>query len=116
LFDVRVTRKTKNYLYVKALNNANITSQRHVNLPRKKLRIETLSQKDKEDILFCIKENFVYVAMSFVRNAQDIRDLRNFLYDHGASHLKIIAKIETQEAIDNVSEIIRVSDAIMVAR
>lgn len=54
--------------------------------------------------------------MSFVRNAQDVRDLRNYLYDNGASHLQIIAKIETQEAVDNISEIIRASDAIMVAR
>lgn len=116
LFDVKVVRKTKNYIYVKALNSATVTSQRHVNLPRKKLRLPTLSTKDKEDVLFCIQENFVYVAMSFVRNAQDVRDLRNFLYDHGASHLKIIAKIETQESIDNISEIIRVSDAVMIAR
>jgi pyruvate kinase len=116
LFDVKIIKKTKNFLYVKALANATLTSQRHINLPRKKLRLPTLSDKDKEDIKFCIKENFRYVAMSFVRNAQDIRDLRNFLYDNGASHLKIIAKIETQEAVDNISEITRVSDAVMVAR
>ncbi len=116
LFDVKVIRKTKNYLYVEAMDNWILTSQRHVNLPRKKLKLPTLSQKDKEDVLFCIKENFIYVAMSFVRNADDIRELRNFLYDNGASHLKIIAKIETQEAVDNISEITRVSDAIMVAR
>ncbi len=116
LFDVKVTRKTKNYLYVEAMDNWILTSQRHINLPRKKLRLPTLSQKDKADVKFCIKENFRYVAMSFVRNADDIRELRNFLYDNGASHLKIIAKIETQEAVDNISEITRVSDAIMVAR
>lgn len=116
LFDVEVVRKTKNYLYVKALSNAIVGSQRHINLPRKKLRLPTLSDKDKQDISFCIKENFRYVAMSFVRNAEDIRELRNYLYDHGASHLQIIAKIETQEAVDNISEIIRASDAIMVAR
>ncbi|HRX63685.1 MAG TPA: pyruvate kinase [Candidatus Absconditabacterales bacterium] len=116
LFDVQVVRKTKNYLYVKSLQDGVLTSQRHVNLPRKKLKLKALSKKDKEDILFCIEQNFAYVAMSFVKTAQDIRDLRNFLYDHGASHLKIIAKIETQDAIDNISEIIRVSDAVMVAR
>jgi len=116
LFDVKVIRKTKNYLYVQALSDAVLTSQRHINLPRKKLKLPTLSEQDKQDVKFCIKENFRYVAMSFVRNADDIRELRNLLYDNGAAHLKIIAKIETQEAVDNISEIIRVSDAIMVAR
>lgn len=116
LFDVRVVRTTKNYLYVQSLSDGIISSQRHINLPRKKLKIATLSDQDREDIKFCIKENFRYVAMSFVRNAEDINDLRNFLYDNGASHLQIIAKIETQEAVDNISEIIRASDAIMIAR
>ncbi len=116
LFDVKVVRKTKKYLYVEAMDNGVLTSQKHINLPRKKLRLPTLSKEDKDDVKFCIKQNFRYVAMSFVRTADDIRELRNFLYDNGASHLKIIAKIETQEAVDNISEITRVSDAIMVAR
>jgi pyruvate kinase len=113
---VKVVRKTKNYLYVQAMSDAILTSQRHINLPRKKLKLPTLSDQDKQDVKFCIKENFRYVAMSFVGNADDIRELRNLLYDNSAAHLKIIAKIETQEAVDNISEIIRVSDAIMVAR
>lgn len=116
LFDVRVTKKTKNYLYVKALSDATIWSHRHINLPRKRLKLPTLSEKDFDNIKFCIKENFHYIAISFVRTAEDVRQLRNFLYDNGAAHLKIISKIETQEAVDNISDIIRVSDAIMVAR
>ena len=116
MFDIKVIKKYKDYIIWQALNTATIGSRRHVNIPLLKIKLPGFTEKDKEDILFGIKKNIAYVSLSFVRNAEDILELREFLYKNSAAHVKIIAKIENQEWLDNISDIIRVSDAIMVAR
>jgi pyruvate kinase len=116
LFDVKVIKKHKEHIIWQAMNKATIGSKRHVNIPWIRVKLPWLTEKDKEDILFWIVRNISYVALSFTRKAEDILELREFLYKNNGAHIKIIAKIENQEWIDNVSEIIRVSDAIMVAR
>ena len=78
--------------------------------------MEYLSEDDKADIIFGIKNDIDYVAASFVRNGADVYKLRRFLAEHGASHIKIIAKIENEEGIRNFGEILKMSDGIMVAR
>ncbi len=88
---------------------------RGVNVPGASLSISSLTDKDKADIEFGIKNKVDYVALSFVRRAEDIRELRAIL-DKAASHAHIIAKIETPEALNNIDEILEVSDGIMVAR
>jgi len=116
LFDIKVVKKYKDHIIWQALNKATVGSTRHVNIPWLKIKLPGFTEKDKEDILFGIKRNISYVSLSFVRNAEDILELREFLYKNNAAHVKIIAKIENQEWLDNISDIIRVSDAIMVAR
>jgi pyruvate kinase len=116
LFDIKVIRKHKDHIIWQALNTATIWSKRHVNLPWVDVKLPWLTEKDKEDILFGIVHNISYVALSFARRAEDVQELREFLYRNNGSHLKIIAKIENQQWIDNISEIIRVSDAVMIAR
>ncbi len=88
---------------------------RGVNVPGASLSISSLTDKDKADIEFGIKNKVDYVALSFVRRAEDIRELRAIL-DKAKSHAHIIAKIETPEALSNIDEILEVSDGIMVAR
>ena len=116
LLDIIVTKKWKDYLIGTAENEAEITSKRHVNLPWVPIRLPWLTDKDKDDIMFAIDHNMTYVALSFARKESDLQELREFLYKNWWAHMKIIAKIENQEWIDNVAGIIRASDAIMVAR
>ena len=116
LFDVEVLEKYENYVLVKAKNNAVIWSKRHINLPWIRLKLPWITEKDKEDILFWINNGFDFIAASFIRNKENIDEVRQFLQANNAAHIKIISKIENQEAIDNMDEIIENSDWVMVAR
>lgn len=115
LFDVEVLEKGTDYLVVKAWNNFTVWSKRHINLPGVHSRLPGLTAKDKENIAFAIKEWFNYIALSFARTGKDMDELRALLGEN-SSQIKIIAKIENQEWIDNIDEIIDASDMIMVAR
>lgn len=90
-------------------------SRKSVSIPQANVDVPTLMPKDKEDIAFAVKENFEFVALSFVRNATDIATLRALLKKLGG-HQAIIAKIETLKSIENMDEIVEASDGIMVAR
>jgi pyruvate kinase len=74
-----------------------------------------VSQRDRDDILFGIEQGFDFVAASFVRTAADVRELRQIL-DQAGSHMRIIAKIENREGVNNLADILAVADGIMVAR
>ncbi|MFT7557849.1 MAG: pyruvate kinase [Planctomycetota bacterium] len=86
-----------------------------VNIPGAKLSVQSLTKKDKEDVLFGIKEKVDFIALSFVKTAKDVRDLRNILRKHKCK-AHIIAKIETVEAMENIDSIIKEANGIMVAR
>lgn len=116
LFDVEVIEKTSDYINVVALNSCLIGSRRHVNLPGVKLRLPGITDQDKKDVLFSIEEGYDFIAMSFVRNRSNVEELRTLLAEHDASHIKIISKIENQEGIENLDEVIVASDGVMVAR
>ena len=116
LFDVLVKEKKQDHLVVEALHSISIKQRRHVNLPGVKLRLPGLIDQDKKDTLFAIEHNFDYIAMSFVRSKENIQELRDLLSAHQASHIQIISKIENQEALDNLEEIVTHSDGVMVAR
>lgn len=116
LLDVTVVAKNADSLTVRAENDAVIGSKRHVNLPDTKIRLPGVTDKDREDILFGISEGMDFVAMSFVRTAENVAELRSLLAENGASHVKIIAKIENREGVDNLHEILEASDGVMVAR
>jgi pyruvate kinase len=81
-----------------------------------KLKLPGITPKDKEDVLFAIENDYDFIAMSFVRNKENIQELRDILKEHSATHIKIISKIENQEAIENLEEIVAHSDGVMVAR
>jgi len=99
----------------KVIVGGSISSRRGVNMPDANLSISALTPKDKKDVIFCAKHGVDYFALSFVRTKKDVEELRKYLIQN-KSKAKIIAKIETPEAVENIDEIIGVSDAIMVAR
>lgn len=99
-----------------ALNTGKLGSRKTVNVPGLKLKLPALSQKDIDDITKGIEAGFDFIAASFVRNAQDVKLIRKVLDENGGKDIKIISKIENQEGIDNLDEIIEISDGIMVAR
>lgn len=97
------------------LTGGSINGRRGVNIPGAYLKISSLTSKDKEDVKFGIKNDVDFIALSFVRKASDVLELKEILKKYN-SNIKIIAKIETEEALENLDEIIKVSDGIMVAR
>lgn len=116
LCSVEVVEVLPDAILAKVWATATLGSKRHINLPGVRLKLPWITQKDKEDVLFAIENDFDFIAMSFVRNKENILELREFLSEHNASHIKIISKIENQEAIENLEEIVKYSDGVMVAR
>lgn len=100
----------------KVMNGAEIKGRRGVNLPDSDLSISALTAKDKKDIEFGVKNNVDYVAFSFVRKASEAQELRDILNKKGMKTTKIIAKIETPQALKNFDEILEIVDGVMVAR
>ena len=116
LCNVVVKEKFENYLVWEILNNCVIWNRRHINLPGVKLKLPWITEKDKQDVMYAIENNFDFIAMSFVRNKENIQELRDFLKAHNAEHIKIISKVENQEAVENLDEIVKFSDWVMAAR
>ena len=99
-----------------AMNTGLLGGRKTVNVPGLSLELPAISEKDREDILNGIKADFDFIAASFVRRASDVQEIRKLLDENGGEEIKIISKIESQEGIDNIDEIIEASDGIMVAR
>ena len=98
-------------------NNCEIGERKNMNLPGVKVELPTFTEKDVKDIVeFGIKRKVEFIAASFIRKADDVRNLRKLLADNGGQQIKIISKIENQEGLENYEEILRETDAIMVAR
>ncbi len=106
---------TKNEIKCKIIIGGETKGRRGVNIPGAYLKISSLTDKDKKDLNFGATQDVDYIALSFVRKASDIKELRKFLKNK-KSDTGIIAKIETKEAIENLDEIIKEADAVMVAR
>ena len=116
LFKARVIEKNEGELICEALNSHKITSLRHLNLPGTRIKLPGITLSDKVDIEFGIKNNYDFIALSFVRNKENIDELKEFLKEKGGEGIKIISKIESEEALENIDEIIDASDGIMIAR
>lgn len=93
-----------------------VSNRKGVNIPNKSLDLEYISEADRSDILFGIDMDVDYVAASFVRSGDDVRELRNLLNENGGNSIKIISKIENTEGINNFKDILELSDGIMIAR
>lgn len=103
-------------VYMKAVNSGELSNRKGVNLPSVKVNLPTLTEKDIEDLIFGIENDVDFIAASFIRSAKDVLEIRKILESNGGDDIKIISKIENLEGVQNIDEIIDVSDGIMVAR
>ena len=115
LIELEVVKVDGTEIVCTVINGGELGEKKGVNVPNVKIKLPALTEKDKEDIRFGIKQGFDFIAASFVRTADCIREIKEML-DAEGSAIKVIAKIENAEGIENLDEIIAVADGIMVAR
>lgn len=113
--ELKVVEKHDDYLLCEVENEATLGSRKSVNVPGVRINLPSLTEKDKKNILYAIEKDIDFIAHSFVRNKQDVLDIQKILDEHNSS-IKIIAKIENQEGVDNIDEILEVAYGVMVAR
>lgn len=113
--DMKVQSKTDDYLVCVAKNEGVLGSRKSVNVPGVRINLPSLTERDKENILFAIEMDIDFIAHSFVRNKQDLTDIQAILDEHN-SPIKIISKIENQEGVDNIDEILEHTYGVMIAR
>lgn len=116
LIELKVTEFAGRDICCLVLNGGEVSDKKSINVPNVELCLPSLTEKDRDDILFAVENEFDFIAASFVRKAKDVQEIRNVL-DHAGDHsMCLISKIENKEGIDNFDEILKVSDGIMVAR
>ena len=115
LIELRVEEITDTDLICRVVNGGPVSNKKGVNLPGANLSMPFISEQDRKDILFGIDCGFDFIALSFVRSKEDVLEVRKML-DEKRSPMKVIAKIENMQGINNLDEILEVSDGIMVAR
>ena len=103
-------------IFCLVVNGGELGEKKGVNVPNVKVKLPVITEKDKDDILFGIEQKIDFIAASFIRNAEGVREIRKILKEHDAEDIAIIAKIENAEGVDNIDEIIEAADGIMVAR
>lgn len=115
LIDLVVERTEETEIFCRVVSGGELGGRKGVNVPKTHIDLPGLTEKDRSDIRFGIEQGFDFIAASFVRDAGVIREIRQMLKE-ADSHMKIIAKIENEEGLENLDEIIQESDGIMVAR
>lgn len=118
LIDMKILAKDEaaRELVTEVQNTGELGSRKGVNAPGVSISLPGITEKDAEDIRFGLDNEIDFIAASFVRKAQDILEIRQILEEKDRTHVQILAKIESQEGIDNIDAIIKVSDGIMIAR
>ena len=116
LIEMVVTDKTETDIICKVINGGPVASHKGINVPDITLSMPFLSDRDKSDLAFGVRQDVDFVAASFTRCAEDINEMRSYLESLGGENIRIIAKIENKDGVRNIDEIVRVSDGIMVAR
>ena len=116
LIELHVERVEGTEIYCRIMNGGELGERKGINVPYVKVKLPGITEQDKEDILFGITQEFDYIAASFVRDAKAIKEIRQLLDENGGHDIGIIAKIENAEGVENIDEIIKAADGIMVAR
>ena len=116
LIALRVDRVEGTDIVCTVENGGTLSSNKSINIPGAHIHLPALTDKDIDDIRFGVENDFDYIAASFVRRASDVEAVRQVLHECGGDEIDIIAKIENQEGVDNIDEIIAAADGIMVAR
>ncbi|MFL8937536.1 pyruvate kinase [Rossellomorea oryzaecorticis] len=108
--------KANGEIHTVVSNSGMLKNKKGVNVPGVSVNLPGITDKDAKDIIFGIQQDVDFIAASFVRRASDVLEIRQLLEEHHAPHIQIIPKIENQEGVDNIDEILEVSDGLMVAR
>lgn len=116
LIELKVRSLTNTEINCIVVNSGFLSSRKGVNVPDVYVNLPSLTEKDVEDIKFGIKMGFDYIAASFIRSANDILNIREVLEKNNGGHIKIIAKIESRDGVNNIDSILEVADGMMVAR
>ena len=116
LLELKVESCTDTEIKCTVISGGTLGSKKGINVPNVKVNLPAITEKDKEDIVFGIQNDIDFIAASFVRNADAIIEIRKILKAHHAEDISIIAKIENREGVENMDEILKVADGIMVAR
>ncbi len=116
LVAIRVDRIEGAEIHCTVENGGDLSANKSINIPGVHIHLPALTDKDVEDIRFGVENDFDFIAASFVRRASDVEAVRQVLQECGGSDVKIIAKIENQEGVDNIDEIMAAADGVMVAR
>lgn len=116
LIEMKVEKVEKTNIICRVINGGVVSNNKGINIPDVNLSMPYLSDRDREDILFGIEQDVDFVAASFVQCKEDILQLRRLLDKNGGEDIKIISKIENYQGVENIDEIIAVSDGIMIAR
>ena len=116
LIELEVISKDNEEVTCLVKNGGTITNHKGVNIPGVNIGLPSLTEKDKEDIIFGIEEEVDYIAASFIRKARDVIAIREILEENGGGDIQIISKIENREGVDNIDEIIDLCEGIMIGR
>ncbi|HIT90865.1 MAG TPA: pyruvate kinase [Candidatus Merdenecus merdavium] len=116
LIELEVEKVIGNQILCTVISGGDLGEKKGVNVPNVSVKLPSITEKDREDILFAIKQGFDFIAASFVRNAECIKEMKQLLRENNGEHISVIAKIENAEGINNLDEILHYSDGIMVAR
>ena len=116
LIELKVSDIENDDIHCDVINGGMVSNRKGVNIPNVLISLPFVSDRDREDILFGIKNGFDFIAASFVRDADCVKDIRAILEKNDGDHIRIISKIENRSGVDNIDGIMRVSDGIMVAR
>lgn len=116
LVEFEITEILSNGIKLKAINSGELSDRKGVNIPEAKIKLPALTEQDISDLKFGIKNDIDFLAASFIRSREDVLSIRKILEENNGYNIGIISKIENQEGVDNLDEILSVSDGIMVAR
>ena len=116
LIGMEVIRKTETSVTCLVKNGGKVSNHKGINLPGTNISMPFISEKDRSDLLFGIEMGYDFVAASFTRTAEDVVEMRRLLNENGGKDIRIIAKIENAQGVENIDEILRKADGIMVAR
>ncbi len=116
LIELKVKEIGNGELVTEVVNSGVLKNKKGVNVPGVSVNLPGITEKDANDIIFGIEQDVDFIAASFVRRASDVLEIRELLEKHDATHIQIIPKIENQEGVDKIDEILEVSDGLMVAR
>ena len=116
LIELRVEKCTETDIFCVVLNGGMVSSRKSINVPGTKLSLPYMSDQDRKDLRFAVEQDFDFVAASFTRSGDDVRTMRHEMELCGGQNLRLISKIENADGVENIDEIISLSDGIMIAR